>query len=69
MHAAIANSLWLASAAPAALRFRRALSDPQAIQERILRRYLDANADTLFGRRHNFARLRTIDDYRRTVPL
>ena len=69
MRAGVANSLWLASAAPAAARFRSALQHPQRVQAQLLRRYLEANADTSFGRKHGFARLRGVDDYRRAVAL
>jgi GH3 auxin-responsive promoter len=46
-----------------------ALGDARAVQQRLLQEYIAANADTEFGREHRFATIRTVDDYRRAVPI
>lgn len=65
----IKNLPWLAANVPGSLRFRRALADPEAAQRTLLRRYLQANAATAFGRAHGFSQIRTAEEYRERVPL
>lgn len=65
----LANQLWIAANRRRWRRFRRALADPGAVQGRLLRRYLAANADTCFGREHGFDRIRTGAEFQRRVPL
>ncbi len=67
--AALANTLWLADGAPSALRFARALRDPEATQTAWLRAQLQRHATSQFGRAHDFAALRTTADYARAVPI
>lgn len=67
--AAIANTLWATSNLPAHLRFRRVLREPKTAQRKRLFAYLKANADTAFGRAHDFASIRTYEDFARRVPL
>ena len=67
--AAAANSLWLASCAPHARRFGQAVRSVQAVQERRLLGYMQANAATDYGRRHGFARIRSVAAYQQRVPL
>jgi len=43
--------------------------DMRGTQARVLDDLLAFNADTEFGRRHGFARIRTMDDFRAAVPL
>ncbi|GAA3311272.1 hypothetical protein GCM10020295_80520 [Streptomyces cinereospinus] len=43
--------------------------DMSGTQARVLADLLAFNADTEFGRRHGFARIRTMDDFRAAVPL
>jgi hypothetical protein len=69
MTASIANSLWLATSLPAVLAFRRALGDPGRAQNALLRRYLAQNADTAFGRQHDFSKIKSYDEFTRWVPL
>ena len=66
---ALANHATLAAAAPARLRFARALRNPAAAQRAILERIVRANAATLFGVEHGFASVRTPADFARQVPL
>lgn len=49
--------------------FRRAAADPEKSQRRVLARLLRANAGTVFGREHGFARIDTPRDYARAVPI
>ncbi|MFI5522562.1 GH3 auxin-responsive promoter family protein [Streptomyces platensis] len=52
---------------------RRALrdtfADPAGHQRRVLSDLLEFNAGTEYGKQHGFARIRTLDDYRKAVPL
>ncbi|MFD4376440.1 GH3 auxin-responsive promoter family protein [Streptomyces sp. NPDC058486] len=44
-------------------------ADPRGAQERVLADLLEFNAETAFGREHGFGGLRTVDDFRRAVPV
>ena len=66
---AVANSLWLAACVPELVRFHRATRNVRGEQETLLRRLLTRNANSIFGHAHNFAAIRSIDDYRARVPL
>ncbi|MFJ9820780.1 GH3 auxin-responsive promoter family protein [Streptomyces sp. NPDC101151] len=44
-------------------------ADPREQQRRVLADLLAHNADTEFGRAHGFGRIRTVDEFRRAVPL
>lgn len=66
---ALPNSLWELSATPRALRFERALLQPQEAQEVILRRVLRRNQGTEFGREHGFVRIGSPEAYRNRVPI
>jgi hypothetical protein len=46
-----------------------AACNPAAVQARTLRRLLRRAADTRFGRDHRFSAIRTVDEFRRAVPL
>ncbi|MFJ8630163.1 GH3 auxin-responsive promoter family protein [Streptomyces sp. NPDC093568] len=45
------------------------LDRPEEVQRDLLTRVLEQNADTAFGREHGLARVRTIDELRRAVPI
>lgn len=47
----------------------RATTQPDAVQSQLLRRVLERQAETDFGRRHGFARLQTWQDFRDAVPV
>lgn len=49
--------------------FETACNDPQTVQTELLFRILRTQADTQFGRDHHFAAIRTLADYRRSVPV
>ena len=69
MIAGIANSAWLASCIPEYLRYRRALGRVREEQERVLHEILRKNQLSEFGRRHEFANIRTAREYQQRVPL
>jgi hypothetical protein len=49
--------------------FERALADPRAAQAAVLQRLVANNRDTVFGREHDFASVRSAADWARRVPL
>lgn len=49
--------------------FERATRQPRAIQARVLREVIQANRDTVFGRRHDFADIHDYEAYKRKVPI
>ncbi len=65
----IAQGLWTAGNSLAAARFSHALRDPEKTQSAWLARRLAADADSSFGREHEFSSIRSYDDFRRKVPL
>ncbi|MGB5469162.1 MAG: GH3 auxin-responsive promoter family protein [Woeseiaceae bacterium] len=67
--AAFANASWLAASLPEWLRFRRAVSNVEAVQRRLLNTYLSRNAATAFGRANDFCRLTSWEDYSAQVPI
>ncbi|MDT0269241.1 GH3 auxin-responsive promoter family protein [Streptomyces sp. DSM 44915] len=50
-------------------RLRAEHADPRGAQQRALADLLAFNADTEFGRRHGFGRIRTLDAFRSAVPI
>ena len=69
MIATLANSAWLASCLPEYFRFRHALGQVRAEQERVLSGILRRNQASAFGRRLGFSAIRTARDYQTRVPL
>ena len=65
----VGNGLWTAANLAAYIRYRRALRNPRRAQEKILRRFLRRNADSEYGRRYGYARIRTVLDFQRAVPI
>jgi hypothetical protein len=60
--------LWVK--APRSLRHFNALCrTPAQAQDDLLRKILETNADTEFGRRHGFGAIRGFDDFQQRVPL
>jgi hypothetical protein len=66
---AVANGIWGTASLSAWRRFARALRDPAAAQEQLLRRYLRENAATVAGRKFGFSSIASIDDYQSRVPI
>ncbi len=50
-------------------RLAAALADGRGHQRAVLAHLLSHNADTKFGREHGFDRIRTLDEFRRAVPI
>ncbi len=67
--AAIAQCLWATGNVPSAVRFARALGNPEGVQERWLQRRLRVDAESEFGREHDFAGICNRRDFVRRVPL
>ncbi len=67
--ATIANLGWLAASLPEWVRFRRAAADVEAVQRKILENYLQRNAETDFGRRHQFSSLASWEAFNEAVPV
>jgi len=65
----IAQLAWAAGNLPSAARFARSLRDPEAIQSAWLMRRLRADADSAFGREHDFRSIRSHREFARMVPL
>ncbi len=65
----LANLAGFAINSPGYRRFRAGLPRPQDVQQSILDRYLRRNESTVFGRRHEFSRIRSLHDYQARVPL
>src|SRR3954468_16664689 len=49
--------------------FEAACQDPQRTQDELLRSIVQFQRDTDFGKDHGFATIRTVEDYRRQVPV
>jgi hypothetical protein len=64
-----AGLAWYSANLPGERAFRKALRDPQACQERLLRQYLHQNADTAFGKQHGFISIRSVTEYQERIPL
>jgi hypothetical protein len=69
LRALCCNLAWFASQTPAFRRFRRALEEPTRTQEAVLGQILRANRRCAFGRKHDFAIIRTIREFQERVPL
>ncbi len=69
MIAQAATRLWILGNRRRWRRYQRALRDPAAAQRRLLEGYLRRNAETVFGRRHGFARIDSVEAWQRKVPL
>jgi hypothetical protein len=65
----IGNMLWFLVCLPGWISFQFALRQPRRAQDRILRRLIRKNRNTVFGRRHHFASIRTPSDFSKNVPL
>ena len=67
--AGIASFLIALKARISAAPFEKATRDPTATQEALLRRMMEKNRDTEYGREHGFAEVRSLADYRAKVPV
>jgi hypothetical protein len=64
-----ANILWYLSNVPESVAFRLARCRVADTQTKLLLRLLRRNAQTDFGRRYNFASIRSVAEYQERVPL
>jgi hypothetical protein len=65
----LANSLWFLSNLPDSLAFHLARRNVADTQQKLLRHLLQRNAETEFGRRYDFASIRSATEYQARVPL
>lgn len=65
----LGNSLWMLANARAHRRCRLARRDPRRAQERLLFGFLRRNGDTEYGRRHRYAKIRTVREFQEAVPI
>lgn len=64
-----AQDRYVARARDAKRAFLKALETPDQTQHEAFRRAVDLNRDTAFGRQHDFAAMRSVDDFRQRVPI
>jgi hypothetical protein len=65
----LVNGLWNCACAPVYRAMVGALRRPGETQERYLRELLCRNAKTDFGNQHGFAKITSVEDYQRSVPI
>lgn len=63
------NTAWMLSCRRAHTAFLKATRQVQLTQTSLLRQILNRNRDCRFGRRHDFASIQDIDQFRGSVPL
>jgi hypothetical protein len=64
-----ANCLWVTSNYLESQRFGHALSCPFETQQELLRKYLDQNRDTAYGKAHRFSEIKSYREFDERVPL
>jgi hypothetical protein len=72
LHWLIRNILGKLAAMPVRRRltaFEEATHHPREVQASVLRRILGHHASTDFGRQHRFAEIKSLEDYRRQLPI
>jgi hypothetical protein len=65
----LANSLWLVTSLPQSCAFRLSARNVERTQRRLLLRLLRRNAQTGYGRRFDFASIRTVAQFQKRAPL
>ena len=65
----LVRSVLLAVLSPKARAFEEATKDPISTQKNILFEYLARQSDTEYGKAHGFSAIKSIEDYRKAVPL
>ncbi|MCA9188688.1 MAG: GH3 auxin-responsive promoter family protein [Pirellulaceae bacterium] len=63
------NTAWMATCAAEARRFDRATMRVGTEQERLLNCIVRANRDCWYGKQFDFAKLRSVEDFQRAVPV
>ena len=69
MKNSIAYKIWLLSLKIEDLRFRYFLKKPKDIQLNILKRYLNDNKNTSYGKRYSFSKIKSIKDFQDNIPI
>ena len=64
-----ANAAWRLASIPRYLRFRQSLFSCREMQNALLRKMVVENAETLFGRTHDFKKIYDAEDFRAAVPV
>lgn len=65
----LANLIWILVNIKDALLFRYYAGRTEEAQKKILQEIIGANRQTKYGRRYDFSALRSVDDYRKKVPI
>jgi len=60
MKSSIANLIWLQSLSNDYKYFKKYLKDPSKIQNRILKKYLQENKNTFYGKKYSFESINSI---------
>ncbi len=63
------NGIWLGVCAPNHFRYLKAIGNTAAAQRQILMSYMRRNADTVYGRRYGFGKIRSVKAFQTRVPL
>ncbi|MFT3711083.1 MAG: GH3 auxin-responsive promoter family protein [Archangium sp.] len=63
------NLAWAASRQAAVRKFRAALRDPQRAQRELFEAHLQRTRESSFGREHGYERIRTVEEFRASVPV
>ena len=69
MKTSIANLIWLQSLSNDYKSFKKYLKEPYKIQNRILKKYLQENKNTVYGKKHSFASINSISEFQRRLPI
>ncbi len=65
----LVNKLMMMLYKKSATEFYSDLNKVDSVQEKLLMDIINRNKDTVYGKKHNFASVKSIDDYRKTVPI
>ena len=69
MKSSIAYKIWLLSLKVKDFRFRYFLKKPQYVQLNILKKYLNDNKNTSYGKRYSFSKIKSIKDFQDNIPI
>jgi len=69
MKTSIANLIWLQSLSNDYKSFKKYLKDPHKIQNRILKKYLQENKNTVYGKKYSFTSINSISEFQRRLPI
>ena len=69
MNISLAHLIWLLSLKIKSIKFKYFLSNPQYIQQKILKKYLKKNKNTKYGKKYNFSKINTIEEFQNRIPI